>query len=74
MILITCIIKDDGKYYQQIFLEEALPNKQAERKALKKKIRKELMSVAWYLKRLWNFCMSEDGKKEIKPILTEQYF
>ena len=23
-ILMTCVIKDDGKYYQQIFLEEAL--------------------------------------------------
>ena len=29
------------------------------------------MSVAWYLKRLTNFCMSEDGKKEIEPIFTE---
>ena len=36
MILRTCIINDDGKFYQQIFLEEALYNKYAQRKALKR--------------------------------------
>ena len=29
------------------------------------------MSVAWHPKRWWNFCMSEDEKKEIEPIFTE---
>ena len=29
------------------------------------------MLAAWHLKRWWNFCMSEDEKKEIEPIFTE---
>ena len=44
------------------------------RKALKKKISEELMSIAWHPKRWYNFCMSEDEKKEIEPIFTEQCF
>ena len=38
----------------------------------KKKIREELMPVAWYPKRWWNFCMSEDEKNDIDPIFTEK--
>ena len=41
---------------------------------LKKKTSKELMPVARHLKIWWNFCMSKDGKNEIKPISTEKYF
>ena len=44
------------------------------RKALKKKISEELMSIAWHPKRWYNFCVSEDEKKEIEPIFTEQCF
>ena len=40
-------------------------------KALKKDIIEELMLVAWYPKRWWNFCMSEDEEKEREPIFTE---
>ena len=29
------------------------------------------MPIAWHLKRWWNFCVSEDEKKEIEPIFTE---
>ena len=29
------------------------------------------MPIAWHPKRWWNFCMSEDEKKEIEPIFTE---
>ena len=29
------------------------------------------MPIAWPPKRWWNFCMSEDEKKEIEPIFTE---
>ena len=29
------------------------------------------MLVAWHLRRWWNFCMSEDEKKEIEPIFTK---
>ena len=41
------------------------------RKKRKKKISEELMPIAWYPERWWNFCMSEDEKKEIGPIFTE---
>ena len=41
------------------------------RKALKNKISEELMPIPWRRKRWWNFCVSEDEKKEIEPILTE---
>ena len=27
VILMTCVIKDDGKFYKQVFLEECLFNK-----------------------------------------------
>ena len=30
------------------------------------------MAVAWHPKRWWNFCMSEDKKKEIESIFTER--
>ena len=41
-------------------------------KNLKKKIREELMPIAWHPKRWQNFCMSEDEKKEIGPIFIEE--
>ena len=43
------------------------------RKALKKKISEELMSIAWHPKRWWNFSMSEDEEKETELILTETF-
>ena len=39
-------------------------NKFEERKAFKKDISKELMSVAWRSTRLWGWCMLEDEKRE----------
>ena len=39
-------------------------------KHLKKKLSEELMPIAWCPKRWWNFCMSEDEKKEIEPTFT----
>ena len=41
------------------------------RKVLKMNISEELMLIAWHPKRWWNFCVSEDEKKEIEPIFTE---
>ena len=35
-------------------------------KALKKELNAELMSVALYPNRWWDWCVSEDGKKEIR--------
>ena len=32
------------------------------------------MPIAWHPKRWWDFCMSEDEKKEIEPIFTEWCF
>ena len=30
------------------------------------------MSAAWHPKRWWDWCVSEDEKKEIDPVLTEE--
>ena len=32
------------------------------------------MPIAWHPKRWWNFCMSEDKKKEIDPIFNEKCY
>ena len=29
------------------------------------------MPIVWHPKRWWNFCMSEDEKKEIEPNFTQ---
>ena len=34
-------------------------------------ISEESIPIVWHSKRWWNFCMSEDEKKEIKPIFTK---
>ena len=31
------------------------------------------MPIAWHPKTSWNFCVSEDKKKEIEPFFTESY-
>ena len=41
------------------------------RKALQKELNEELMLIAWHPRRWFNFCMSEDVKKEIEPTFTE---
>ena len=42
------------------------------RKALKKELSEELMPVEWHPNRWWNWCMSEDGKKEIDTMFIEE--
>ena len=37
-------------------------------KALKRDLNEEIMLIAWHPIRLWNFCMSEDEKKEVESI------
>ena len=32
------------------------------------------MLIAWHPKRWWNFCVSENEKKEIEPILLSNVF
>ena len=41
-------------------------------KVLKKDIRKELMTEAWHSTRGWDWCMSEEANKEIKPIYNDK--
>ena len=40
-------------------------------KLFKKGIVEELIPIVWHPKRWWNFCMTEDEKKEIEPIFIE---
>ena len=44
------------------------------RKELKKKLNEELMSVAWHLKRWWNWCVSENEKMEIDSVFIEELY
>ena len=37
-------------------------------------ISEKRMPIAWYTKRWWTFCMTEDEKKEREPISIEQSF
>ena len=43
-------------------------------KALKKELNEELMLIAWFPRKWWNFCMSEDQKKEIEQFLLSNTF
>ena len=38
------------------------------RKDQKTKIKEELMSIAWHPSRWWDWCMSEDEKKETEKL------
>ena len=40
--------------------------------ALKKEFNEELMPIPWHPKRWWDWCMSEDDKKEIDPKFIEE--
>ena len=44
-------------------------NRLKQHKAFKKDIRNEIMHVAWHPKTWWDWCLIEDKKKEIEPIL-----
>ena len=37
-------------------------------------INEELMLVALHPNKWWNFCMPQDGKKEMDPIFIEKFF
>ena len=41
------------------------------RKKLKKELSEELRPVAWHPSKWWDWCMSEDEKKEIDPMFIE---
>ena len=42
------------------------------RKVLRKELNEELMPVAWHPKRWWDWCVSEDEKKEIDRMFIEE--
>ena len=42
-------------------------------KELKKELSEELIPVAWHTDRWWDWCMSENGKKEIDPMFIEKF-
>ena len=42
------------------------------RKELKKELSEELMPVAWHPNRWWDWCVSEDEKKEMDPMFIEE--
>ena len=50
------IIKDDSKFYRQIFLEKAL-----------------FVKYVRGPTRWWDWCMSKDEKRVIKPMFTDKY-
>ena len=41
------------------------------RKAQKAQIKKELMPIAWHPSRYWDWCMSEDEKRETEKLWTQ---
>ena len=41
-------------------------------KELKKNVTEELMPVAWHPNRWWDWCVSEDEKKEIDPMFIDE--
>ena len=43
------------------------------RKELKKYISEELIAIAWHPNRWWEWCLSEDEKKEIDPMFIEEF-
>ena len=45
---------------------------QSKYKALEKELSEELMTVSWHPNRWWDWCVSEEGKKEIDPIFFEE--
>ena len=55
-----------------LFNSEFWHNKFEKRKTFQKDISKELMTVAWYPTRCWNWCMSEDEKNEIDPVFADE--
>ena len=40
-------------------------------KAQKAQIKKELMPIAWHPSRYWDWCMSEDEKRETEKLWTQ---
>ena len=66
------VIKDDNKFYSQLYLDHALYNEQIQPKELEKNISKELMPPAQHPAKWWDCCMPEVGKKGVGLILSDK--
>ena len=63
LLLISSLIRRDF-FVKHIKFEK--------RKELKKELSEELMLVAWHSNRWWDWCISEEKKKEIDPMFIEE--
>ena len=54
------------------FLSSILNLKSVKKKHLKKELNEELMPVAWHPNRWWEWCISDDEKKEIDRMFIEE--
>ena len=57
---------DDAYYYNNNYVIWYEGYKR--RKAQKAKIKDELIPIAWHLSRHWDWCMSEDEKRETEKL------
>ena len=57
VILMTCVIKDGDKFYQHLFLEEVLQDKQTQCKSYKKVLRKEVISIVRHSTKWWDWVL-----------------
>ena len=62
------IWRDDDKYCSDHELIKWYKGYQ-KRKAQKSEIKEELMPIAWHPSRYWDWCMSEDEKRETEKLL-----
>ena len=44
-----------------------------ERRAQKAKIKEELLPIAWHSSRYWDWCMSEDEKRETEKLFFKKW-
>ena len=63
--------EDDSRIIVHVILL-AWRTKFEKSKGLKKELNKELMLVVWHPNRWWDWCVSEDGKKETDPMFIEE--
>ena len=73
---LNCINLDDNNFEEDDPVIHvrllAWHTKFEKRKALKKELNEELMSAAWHPNRRWDWCISEDEKREIDPMFIEE--
>ena len=60
VITMTCVIKDGDKFYPQLSIKVPLHDKETQHEPPKKSRSKELMSVALYPIKWWDWCLLKD--------------